>query len=164
MTSQSSSQFARRSIVLGLITIASSLATLAPAIAQDANFGSFTLNPKTRVSIVDGNTGGSTSLPAVTANNDEAENQCIGFGDPKPDHVMKLGQKFDKLKVTVNSNGGDTTLIIKGPDGSFRCADDFNGKDAGLEIEGWKAGSYMVWVGSMKPNARRNYQLTVQAL
>jgi hypothetical protein len=135
------------------------------AIAQDANFGNFTLNPQTLSSTVNGSTGGNTSLPAVTTNTDRNENQCLGFGDPKPDHIMNLTRAVDRLKIQVDSGGKDTTLIIMGPDGDFRCADDFgSGKDAGLEDSDWKAGPYKVWVGSVIPGARHNYRLTVKRI
>jgi hypothetical protein len=131
--------------------------------AQDSNFGTFTLNAKTLASVVNGATGGSTSLPAITTNSDRNDNQCLGFGDPKPDHIMKLTRKVDRLKLQVDSGGKDTTLVIMGPDGDFRCADDFGGgKDAGMDDLDWKSGTYQVWVGSVVPGARRDYRLTVQ--
>jgi hypothetical protein len=155
--------FYQQAILATIATMTAVVATTATSLAEDANFGTFTLNPKTLASVVQGTTGGSTSLPAVTANNDRSENQCIGFGDVKPDHVMRLTQGFNKLSVMVYSSGKDTTLIIQSPNGEFRCADDFNGKDAGIEDEGWKAGEYKVWVGSIQPGKRFSYQLAVQA-
>lgn len=134
-----------------------------PATAQDSNFGTLNLNPKNLSAVANGKTGGSTSLPAITSNTDRNENQCIGFGDPKPDHILKLTRKFDRLRLQVDSGGRDTTLIIKGPDGDFRCADDFAGsKDAGLEDSDWQPGEYQVWVGTVIQGQRRDYRLVVQ--
>jgi hypothetical protein len=134
------------------------------AIAQESNFGNFSLNPKTRSATVDGTTGGSTSLSAITSNLDRNENQCFGFGDPKPDHILTLTKAVDRLKILVSSRGNDTTLVIAAPDGSFLCADDFgNSKDAGLESSTWQPGKYQIWVGTVTPGRRHNYQLSVQA-
>jgi hypothetical protein len=146
-------------IVVGLLLAYSPI-----AVAQDSNFGSFGLNPKTRGAVVEGTTGGSTSLSAITANLDRNDNQCFGFGDPKPDHILSLDKPIDRLKFLINSRGKDTTLVIQAPDESFICADDFgNGKDAGIEATTWKAGKYKIWVGSVTPGKRYTYQLTVQA-
>jgi hypothetical protein len=150
------------------IAAIAALSLLSPgqgAIAQESNFGSFSLNPKTRGAIVDGATGGSTSLSAVTSNLDRDDNQCFGFGDPRPDHILSLEKAVDRLKVLVDSRGQDTTIVIQAPDGSFICADDFgNSKDAGLDrLTPWSAGKYKFWIGTVTPGRRYNYKLTVQA-
>jgi hypothetical protein len=157
-----------RTIFRAAIAAIAALSLLSPgqrAIAQESNFGSFSLNPKTRGAIVDGATGGSTSLSAVTSNLDRNENQCFGFGDPRPDHILSLGKAVDRLKIQVDSGGQDTTIVIQAPDGSFICADDFGtSKDAGMEsLTSWQAGKYQVWIGTVAPSRRYNYKLTVQA-
>ena len=155
---------ARRLFALGAIASLSLLGFGNRAIAQESNFGRFSLNPKTRVAVVDGTTGGSTSLSAITTNLDRNDNQCFGFGDPRPDHILNLEQPADRLKVMINSRGTDTTLVIQAPDGSFLCADDFgNSKDAGLESPTWKPGLYKLWIGTVRPGQRHAYQLSVQA-
>jgi hypothetical protein len=153
---------------IGLVVALAALHLLGsnqPAIAQESNFGSFSLNPKTRGAIVDGTTGGATSLSAVTSNLDRDDNQCFGFGDPRPDHILSLEKAVDRLKIQVDSRGQDTTIVMQAPDGSFICADDFgNSKDAGLEsLTPWSAGKYKVWIGTVAPTRRYNYKLTVQA-
>jgi hypothetical protein len=146
------------------IAMLSLLGPAQPTIAQESNFGSFGLNAKTRAAVVDGTTGGSTSLSAITTNLDRNENQCFGFGDPRPDHILSLEKPIDRLKLLVNSRGTDTTLVIQAPDGSFLCADDFgNGKDAGLETANWQPGKYKLWIGTVRPGQRQAYQLIVQA-
>jgi hypothetical protein len=148
------------------VAVIAAIGLLSPAsraIAQESNFGSFSLNPKTRGATVDGTTGGSTSLSAITSNLDRDENQCFGFGDPKPDHILILDKPLDRLKLWVDSRGQDTTLVIQAPDGSFLCADDFgNSKDAGMDSPTWKPGKYKFWVGTVTPGRRHNYQLNVQ--
>lgn len=136
----------------------------APAVAQSANFGNLTLGSENTSGIVTGSTGGSTSLPAIVSNRDRNGNKCLGFGDPKPDHVLVLQQPFSRLKLSVNSGGSDTTIVISGPNNLVRCGDDSDsGKDASLEDADWEAGTYQIWVGSIESRARRNYRLTVQA-
>jgi hypothetical protein len=147
-----------------LVSMALGLTATSTAALDESNFGAFTLNAQTKGNMVNGSTGGSTSLPAIVANSDRNDNQCLGFGDPKPDHIMQLSRKVDRLKLEVNSGGKDTTLIIVGPDGAVHCADDFgSGKDAGLEETDWKPGDYKIWVGSVVPSARYKYRLQVQA-
>jgi hypothetical protein len=169
MTHQHSHPAARiprlaRYLALGAIVSLSLLGLGNRAIAQESNFGRFSLNAKTRVAVVDGTTGGSTSLSAITTNLDRDENQCFGFGDPRPDHILNLEKPADRLKVMINSRGTDTTLVIQTPDGSFLCADDFgNSKDAGLESPTWKSGQYKLWIGTVRPGQRHAYQLSVQA-
>lgn len=149
---------------LGVIASFSLLGFGRSVIAQESNFGRFSLNLKTQGAVVDGTTGGSTSLSAITTNLDRDDNQCFGFGDPRPDHILNLEKPVDRLKLTINSRGTDTTLVIQAPDGSFLCADDFgNSKDAGLESPTWKSGQYKLWIGTVRPGQRHAYQLSVQA-
>jgi hypothetical protein len=132
-----------------------------PAIAQTPNFGTLTLGNDKTSGTVSGSTGGSTSLPAIISNRDRKGNNCPGFGDPNPDHILELQKPFSKLTLTVAS-GTDTTLVVVGP-GGVRCADDSkSGKDASLEDTDWGAGKYQVWIGTIEPNNKRNYRLSVQ--
>ena len=134
-----------------------------PVLAQPANFGTLTLSSKDAVGVLTGSTGGSTSLPAIVSNRDRHNNNCLGFADPKPDHILVLQQPFSRLQLSVNSGGSDTTIVISGPNNVVRCGDDSNsGKDANLEDADWQAGTYQVWIGSMEPGDRRNYRLTVR--
>jgi hypothetical protein len=162
-------QFTRRNAMrnatygLSLAIALIGLGGITPAtIAEDANFGTLSLNPKTRTTTVDGSTGGTTSLAAVTTNLDQDENQCFGYGDPQPDHILELDQSAREISLIVNSRGQDTTLIIQAPDESFRCGDDLNGKDAGIEGKDWKPGKYRIWVGTVHSGKRHSYKLTVQ--
>jgi hypothetical protein len=141
-----------------LATAVVTLIMAGPARA-DSNFGDFTLDAKSQIAVVNGSTGGSTSLPAVVANTDRKGNRCLGFADPKPDHVMQLPKPIGKLSFQVDS-GSSTTLVIVGPDGTVRCST--SKKDAQLEDVKWQAGAYQIWVGSMAPGKKSNYRLVVQ--
>lgn len=151
---------------LGIFLAAIATLSAGSALANKANFEKLTLSPGFEAStgVVSGFTGGSTSLPAIVANRDRQNNPCLGFGDPTPDHVMELKRDFSRLRLEVNSNGHDTTLLIQGPDkNSIRCGDDTDSsRDASIEDTNWKAGSYKIWVGSMEAGSRRNYTLTVR--
>jgi hypothetical protein len=139
--------------------------TAAPVIAETPNFGKFNLLPgfETTQGKFSGYTGGSFSLSAIS-NRDRDRNACIGFADPKPDHIMVLEKDFDQLRVLVNTGDTDTTLLIKGPDdNTIRCGDDTGkSKDASIEDSKWKKGTYQIWVGTFNANVKRKYTLRVQ--
>ncbi|HEY9861041.1 MAG TPA: hypothetical protein V6D16_16155 [Candidatus Obscuribacterales bacterium] len=147
------------SCLLGLTT-----ATVAPALADSANFGALNLSPgfSRADGTVRGFTGGSYSLSSI-ANRDREGNRCLGFGDTQPDHIMVLQKDFAQLQLKVDTQGKDTTLVIKGPNNSILCGDDTgSSKDASLSATKWPAGTYEVWVGTFDANARWKYTLTVQ--
>lgn len=135
-------------------------------LAQTANFGTLTLSADKPSGVLTGSTGGSTSLPAIVRNSDRNNNRCLGFGDPTPDHILILKEDFAKLKLQVDSRGGDTTLVVQGPsEGVVRCGDDSStSKDASIVDTDWKAGTYKIWVGSATPGMRRDYSLAIRRL
>jgi hypothetical protein len=146
--------------IISILTII----TTTPALADTSNFGSFSLSPgfEPEKSTVTGFTGGSYSLSAIS-NRDRDKNVCIGFADPNPDHIITLEKDFPHLKILVNSGGVDTTLLVQGPDNAIRCGDDTGKrKDASIEGNDWKAGTYKIWVGTFNSGVKLNYTLTVQ--
>jgi hypothetical protein len=149
--------------LLALMSVVTATAT--PAIAESSHFGKFTLSPgfEAATGIVKGHTGGAYSLSDISRR-DRDRNFCIGFADPQPDHILVLEKDFDQLTILVNSRGGDTTLLIQGPDDqTIRCDDGSDtSKDASLIDKNWKNGIYKIWVGTFHPRKRHNYTLTVQ--
>lgn len=136
----------------------------APAIAQgDGHFQTLTLESNTKQKIVSGYTTGSFSLSSI-ANSDKDNKPCIGYGSPNPDHVMVLEDGFAKLKLTVDSGGHDTTLLVRGPNpNTIRCSfGNGDNKDASLVDNNWKPGKYEIWVGSIESGQRWDYRLSVQ--
>jgi hypothetical protein len=123
--------------------------------AQDSNFGKLTLTAVKTSGVLKGTTGGSTSLPAIVSNVDSSNKKCLGFADPKPDHVLILRQDFVNLSLRI-SGGRETTLVVRGSDGTVRCG------DAQIVDTSWRAGTYQVWVGTITPGVRQNYTFTVQ--
>jgi hypothetical protein len=83
---------------------------------------------------------------------------CKGFMDEVPKHTVKLTSKFDYLKFVVQSPA-DTTMIIKGPGGTW-CNDDFDGKNPGIVGE-WLPGTYQIWIGSYEKNEYLPYTLKI---
>ncbi|MGB6299437.1 MAG: hypothetical protein WBF90_25110 [Rivularia sp. (in: cyanobacteria)] len=156
----------RSHIALSLSFLASifTVITPNPVTANNSIFGKISLSPNSEAvkKIVTGYTGGSYSLSAVSKR-DRNRNLCIGFADPKPDHILVLEKDFSKLNIKVNSGGYDTTLLIVGPDDkTVRCGDDTGrSKDASINDSNWKAGTYKIWVGSFKASTRKNYRLSL---
>jgi hypothetical protein len=131
--------------------------------AAESNFGKLILarDFQPENARVRGYTGGSYSLLSI-ANQDSRNSPCLGYGDNKPDHTMVLKNNFEYLKIVVDSGGKDTTLLIKGKD-KILCGDDTdNPPDASIEARNWRAGTYEIWVGSIEPNQRWQYVLSVE--
>ncbi len=149
---------------LGLILSTFTAITPNPVTANTSFFGKISLSPSSESvkKTVTGYTGGSYSLSSVSKR-DRQRNLCIGFADTKPDHILVLEKDFPKLNIKVDSDGYDTTLLIVGPDNkTVRCGDDTGkSKDASINDNDWKAGTYKVWVGSFKAGVRRNYKLSL---
>ncbi|MBD2138236.1 hypothetical protein H6F32_11685 [Anabaena sp. FACHB-1237] len=116
---------------------------------------SFTPDPL----IMTGMSGG--SVPAVEISG-QKETQpigtCKGFVDKDPDHTLTLQSRFDYLKLQVESPA-DTTMIIKGPGGTW-CNDDFDRQNPGIVGE-WLEGTYKIWVGSYDKDQYFPYRLKI---
>ncbi|MDX2242141.1 MAG: hypothetical protein NW224_15760 [Leptolyngbyaceae cyanobacterium bins.302] len=132
------------------------------AIAQESNFGKLALNQNNSSGTLRGTTGGSASLPGIVSNSDRNNHKCLGYADPKPDHLLILEKPFATLTLRVRSNT-DTTLVVQGPNGIVRCADDAgSNKNASITDSDWQPGIYKIWVGTADPATQRDYLLTVQ--
>lgn len=132
-------------------------------LGQESNFGKLALGPSKTSGTLRGTTGGATSLPAIVSNTDHHNQKCLGFADPKPDHLLVLQQPFENLSIRVRSATTDTTLVVQGPDGTVRCGDDLgSNKNAIIVDQGWRDGTYKIWVGTATPGVRSNYTLLIQ--
>ncbi|MDY6785885.1 MAG: hypothetical protein SW833_25605 [Cyanobacteriota bacterium] len=134
----------------------------APVFAQNGNFDPLRLRAGFGQAAVNGFTGGSVSFSERFGSRDRNNNQCLGFGDTNPDHIMVLENDLAYLKLRVNSNRNDTTLVIQSlNNGTLRCGDDTGpNPDASIEDFNVPAGTYNVWVGSVEPGQRWNYRLS----
>lgn len=136
---------------------------VAPAFAQEANFGSLTLGGGTQSGSVQGHTAGFFTLSEI-AGRDRNGNVCAGFAASTPDHILVLQQDTPALTVQVDSGGNDTTLLIQGPnDNTIRCGDDTDRRnlDAVVQDGSWAAGTYRIWVGTHDQGQRHDYTLNV---
>lgn len=141
-----------------------SLLAIAPAIAQNANFGSIVLGGDVRQGSATGSTAGFFPLSNITAR-DRLGNLCVGFASQTPDHILVLQQDFPSLKVRVDSGGEDTTLLIQGPnDNTVICGNDTSRRNLDAIVEGKNvpAGTYRVWVGAHEQGQQYNYTLVVE--
>jgi hypothetical protein len=132
-------------IALGL----SAGAAQANTVSLNPGFGSMELR---------GTAGGGTAMRDIAGRSNTSTGDCIGFADSQPDHILRLNAGFKDLTVLAQS-GGDTTLVVKGPGGTW-CNDDFQGKNAGLDGQ-WQPGEYRVWVGTQGRNQSIGYTLRV---
>ena len=156
-------QFKKISYVCLIIPLVCSLAEI--ALAQRKSFDDLILAVEAdRVEgVVTGNTGGSYSLASIT-NRDRQGNPCMGYGDPQPDHIVTLKGNFKRLTWQIDSRGSDTTLLVKNIDNNYvRCGfGSGSSKDAVIQDGKWSAGTYHIWVGSMSPNQRSSYRLSIE--
>ncbi len=73
---------------------------------------------------------------------------CVGLIGSSPDRTVRVEQD-QPLTLTASPNGTgflDLTLVVVGPDGTARCADDSDTLDPVI-AEVWDAGEYDVYVG-----------------
>ena len=99
---------------------------------------------------IQGNTGGSIK-----------SDNC-GFIAATPIHTISLSQRIDYLRMLVQADGGQPTLLVVGPkaEDSFCVLGDLS---AGLnpEISGvWEPGTYQVYVGD-RSGERHQFSLSI---
>lgn len=96
----------------------------------------FAPQPTTQTGMALGVTDASTLNPS-----------CIGLIPSEPQHTVNVTAPIPNLRIMVNSYGADTTLVVRLPDGSYRCNDDTDGLNP--LVEGPVAvGAVQVFVGA----------------
>lgn len=110
---------------------------------------------------IQGVTGGSLSFLELAAR-DRRRKLCLGYGRRNPDYILELTARQPHLRIAVESNGGDTTLLIQGPRG-IDCNDNYRREhqDAAVTTENAPAGTYRIWVGAFNQGEQLNYILRV---
>jgi hypothetical protein len=73
---------------------------------------------------------------------------CVGAIAGSPDVVVNFDSAGGTLSFS-HVSGGDTSLIINGPDGRYYCNDDSNGLNPVLTWGSAPSGQYDVWVGAV---------------
>lgn len=90
-------------------------------------------------------------LPAVELQT--GSTLCGGLVHVAPDYAFDWTGASKPLNLYVEANG-DTTLLVRTPDGRFLCADDADSTrnlNPLLAMSGTDAGRYLVWVGRVDP-------------
>jgi hypothetical protein len=117
-----------------------------------SNFGTISLStgflPDPHV--VQGSSGGGEQ--AQTRSSD-----CRGWVTAQPDHLFVANTSFSNLRI-IGWSSQDITLVIQGPDGSFRCNDDSEGLNP-IVGGSFGPGTYGVWVGSYRQGVVAPYRL-----
>jgi hypothetical protein len=104
--------------------------------------------------VIRGISGGSVPVRSIAGRAETPTGPCVGFVDEQPDHTLVLTSFFNFLSLQVESPE-DTTILIKGPGGSW-CNDDLQGKNPGAAGQ-WLAGTYGIWIGSYEKNQYHPY-------
>lgn len=108
--------------------------------------------------VIRGISGGSIPADRIAGRVETPTGPCVGFTDREPDHTLELKAFFNYLSLQVQSPE-DTTLIIKGPGGTW-CNDESAGKNPGIAGQ-WQRGKYRVWVGSYRANEYHPYLMRI---
>ena len=97
----------------------------------------FSDDPRT----VDVRAGGESSADGLGAG-------CSGSMGQRPDVRLhyEAGTTFP-LNIYVTSQEGDLTLVVRRPDGSWICSDDYEGLDPAVLMDSPASGQYDIWVG-----------------
>lgn len=132
-----------------------------PAYAE-SNFGTVQVTTSSNAE-VEGYTAGAVPLFAILNAREDSNNEpCVGYAESDPDHILQLSTTLPNILIEVESNGGDTTLMIEGPDQTIYCSDDGNDSDAVIRGRNWSAGQYKIWVGAFDSGQSYDYTLEIQ--
>nr|WP_232731844.1 hypothetical protein [Oscillatoria sp. PCC 10802] len=138
---------------------------MAPSLALPAQlplFESVTVSPKfdSDPMAIRGISGGEVAAEKIAGRKETPTGPCAGFADEEPDHILTLTAFFNYLSLQVESPE-DTTLIVRGPGGSW-CSDDQMNRGQNPGIAGqWRAGTYKIWIGSYKAKTYHPYSLEI---
>lgn len=140
------------------LTAAAAVALTAPreALAQRHGARPLRLRPGFRPSplTLAGEAGGASDPAGLGATS-----LCVGHVRAAPSHVVVVQRPIDALRLRVQAPS-DTTLAVRGPDGQWRCNDDFDGLNPALGGT-FPPGRYEVWVGAYRPNETVRYTLEI---
>ncbi len=83
----------------------------------------------------------------------KASPECVGAVSAQPDFRADWQGAAVPLRVFFTSES-DSTLVLLGPDGVFRCNDDsYSSQMPTVDIPAAAPGAYFIWVGSFDPAA-----------
>jgi large exoprotein involved in heme utilization and adhesion len=73
---------------------------------------------------------------------------CVGWIDATRADVTLNYTAGNFPLIFLGQSNTDTTLVIRAPDGSWLCNDDFQGLNPGVVIQRPQSGEYRVWIGT----------------
>jgi serine protease Do len=87
---------------------------------------------------------------------------CTGFISGAPTFAFEWSGEADQITLAFEA-AADTTLIVRDPNGSFQCNDDFHGSTNLNPVLTLTPidGHYLVWVGSYAPDVTLDGVLTI---
>ncbi|HYD14205.1 MAG TPA: hypothetical protein VEC11_15275 [Allosphingosinicella sp.] len=148
-----------------LAMAASAAAILAiPAAAQNVNarpnFGVVTLRtgftPDPRIiPVVSGGT--------INAVRVRGSGVCRGFISSSPDARLVFNTDGNLPLIISVDSSADTTLVVNGPDGRWRCDDDsgVRGLNPSIRYARPRSGRYEIWVGSYRSGTNARARLHI---
>lgn len=83
---------------------------------------------------------------------------CVGFVNAdRPTAAIDYSAAggTGALAVSAAAASSDLVLLVRAPDGTVRCNDDFQGTDPLVEIASAESGTYLVWVGIFNVQGER---------
>lgn len=136
-------------------------ATLAVLAAEPPSDDADVLTFVDRPLEVQGTTAGQYGLFRLAAR-DRRRKLCLGYAAQQPDFRLVLREPQSRLRIAVDSSGGDTTLFVQGPEG-IDCNDNARREHRDAAISGayWPAGTYRIWVGAFAEGDRLDYLLSI---
>lgn len=89
------------------------------------------------------------------------ESADCGYISQTPNQVLQVTERINYLRLNVQSDQGQPTLLVEGPGGRFCVlADQVSGR--GPSLSGvWLPGQYSVYVGEQQPGVRNPYVLVI---
>jgi hypothetical protein len=107
---------------------------------------------------VDVTADGNLPVPELLTN----DALCGGLVNLTPSYAFDWSGETDALSLFVEADG-DTTLLVRAPDGSLLCSDDFGADNLNplVTIAAPAEGRYLVWVGRIDPTEPVSGVLTI---
>ena len=110
---------------------------------------------------VRGISGGPLVASEITGRAETVTGECLGYVDTEPDHSITLTDFFFYLSLEIQSPE-DTTLVVRGPGGSW-CSDDVYGLNPAIAGQ-WFSGTYDIWIGSYNRNTYHPYVIRISEI
>jgi hypothetical protein len=79
-------------------------------------------------------------------------NDC-GFVPGRPQEVIKVTERINYMRMSLESQGGNPTLLIEGPDGRFCLLGNGSKKPSMSGV--WMPGEYKVYIGDEQGQAHQ---------